>query len=170
MFLGPYLSLLILFNLLHPQASLQATNRVISPLPTIFHTPTPSPTMTPTPTSTPTPYPTATRVPTATPTPTPVRQINAGNYEQFFDQYSSQYGVDKNLLKKIAQCESGINPDSRTDLYGGMFQFATQTWISTRSDMGLDTNPDLRFSAEEAIKTAAFKISNGGANAWKNCL
>jgi hypothetical protein len=35
--------------------------------------------------------------------------------------------------------------------------------------MGLDTNPDLRKNAEEAIRTAAYKILNGGRGAWPNC-
>jgi hypothetical protein len=35
--------------------------------------------------------------------------------------------------------------------------------------MGLDANSDLRFNAEEAIKTAAFHISQGGQGAWPNC-
>jgi hypothetical protein len=35
--------------------------------------------------------------------------------------------------------------------------------------MGLDSNPDLRFNADESIKTAAFKIAHGGIGAWPNC-
>lgn len=127
----------------------------------------PSPTSTPTPTVTPTatPWPTSTPVPTNTPVPLP-----QSNFESLFDQYSNQYGVSKDQLKKIATCESGINPSSNSGPYAGMFQFAEQTWTSTRSAMGLDTNPELRYSAEEAIKTAAYKISQGGASAWANCI
>jgi hypothetical protein len=50
-----------------------------------------------------------------------------------------------------------------------MYQFSKETWMNTRSQMGQDNNPDLRFNAEEAIKTAAFKISRGGAGAWAVC-
>ncbi|HLL61034.1 MAG TPA: transglycosylase family protein [Candidatus Nitrosocosmicus sp.] len=125
------------------------------------------------PTLTPTPIPTKIVVPTTAPSviSTPiVQQLSAGEYESYFNQYSSQYGVDSNLLKKIAKCESGINPGAVNGIYGGMFQFAPQTWIGTRNQMGLDPNPDLRFGAREAIETAAFKISKGGASAWAACL
>jgi soluble lytic murein transglycosylase-like protein len=84
--------------------------------------------------------------------------------------YSDQYHVDENELKKIAQCESGFNPNSNNSgLYLGMFQFAASSWSSARSRMGLDPNPDLRTNAEESIKTAAYMIANGGINAWPNC-
>lgn len=89
--------------------------------------------------------------------------------ERWYNQYSHEYGVDKNLLVKIAQCESGQNPESVSGDYGGMFQYASQTWSSTRAEMGLDYSPDLRFNAEESIKTTAFKISRGGMGAWPNC-
>lgn len=89
--------------------------------------------------------------------------------EAVFSKYSSDYGVDKNLLKKIADCESHFHTSSVNGDYGGMFQFSSGTWTATRNQMGADTNPDLRFSGEEAIKTAAFKISRGGAGAWPAC-
>lgn len=54
-------------------------------------------------------------------------------------------------------------------MYVGMYQFAAQTWQSTRTAMGLDPNPELRMNAEESIKTAAYKIANGGIQAWPNC-
>ncbi len=139
-------------------------------IPSLTPTPTsmPTPTLTPTPTNTPTPTipptPTFTPIPTLTPTPMP-----ATDFEGYFDQYSAQYGVDKDQLKKIAYCESGGGTGARNGDYGGMFQFSAQTWQNTRSQMGADTNPDLRFGAKEAIETAAFKIARGGINAWRNC-
>lgn len=139
------------------------------PTPTLTITPSPTPTATPTPTNTPTP--TATPTPTSTPTPTPtVTPMPETEYESYFEQYSNQYGVDINKLKKIAYCESGVSSGAANGDYGGMFQFSTGTWISTRSQMGLDTNPDLRYGAKEAIETAAFKIAGGGEKAWHNCL
>jgi len=77
--------------------------------------------------------------------------------------------MDKELLKKIALCESGFNSNAGNGDYQGMFQFAASSWIGTRSEMGADTNTDLRNNAQEAIKTAAFKISRGGVNAWPSC-
>jgi soluble lytic murein transglycosylase-like protein len=74
------------------------------------------------------------------------------------------------MLVKIAVCESKLNPYARSLDYGGLYQFSTNTWINTRRTMNLDQNPDLRFNPEESIKTAAFKISTGGINAWQNCI
>lgn len=124
--------------------------------------------VTPTPTALPTIVPTAIPTPTATPQPQPAVAVPA-DLEPFFDKYSAEYSVDKEDLKRIAKCEAGFNPNADTGLYAGMYQFAAETWISTRSAMGLDTNPDLRKNAEESIKTAAFKIKNGGRGAWPNC-
>lgn len=91
------------------------------------------------------------------------------NLEEIFEKYARNLGVESNLLKKIAKCESGFNASSNGGVYGGMFQFSAGTWRSTRSEMGLDPNPDLRFDAEESIKTSAFKISRGGIGAWPVC-
>lgn len=130
-----------------------------TPLPTLTSTPTPTPTLTPTPTITPTP------TPTSTPTPMPVT-----SFETYFDQYSNQYQISKDLLKKIAFCESGAHPGAANGIYGGMYQFSEETWKSTRQMMGLDPDPNLRFGAKESIETAAFKISRNGTTAWSNCL
>ena len=35
--------------------------------------------------------------------------------------------------------------------------------------MNMDPNPELRFHPEEAIRTAAFKISTAGLAPWPNC-
>ena len=50
-----------------------------------------------------------------------------------------------------------------------MFQFSPNTWRANRELMGMDTNPDLRFNPEEAIRTAAFVLSTRGAGAWPHC-
>jgi len=86
-----------------------------------------------------------------------------------FSKYSQEYGVDQELLMRIARCESGFNPGAVNGFYGGLYQFTPQACASTRGAMGLDINPELRFNPEEAIKTAAFKIACGGINAWPNC-
>ena len=135
-----------------------------TPAPTLTPTSTPTPTPSPTPTITPSPTPSFTPTPTNTPTPMPVSP-----FENYFDEFSSKYQVDKDLLKKIAYCESGGHPGAANGEYGGMFQYSISTWQATRQLMGADTNPDLRFGAKEAIETSAFKISRGGVSAWKNC-
>ena len=91
------------------------------------------------------------------------------NLDSLFDKYGSEYGVLADSLKRIAKCESGFNNMARNGLYGGMFQFSPATWISNRKLMGLNSDINLRFNAEEAIRTAAFKISRDGMGAWPVC-
>ena len=128
-------------------------------------TPTPTPTNTPSPTATPIPP-----TPTETPTPTPIPVVMApANLEELFTKYSSEYSVDKELMKRIAYCESGLNPDTATNLYAGLYQFSESLWVSTRTLMGENSDPNLRFNAEESIRTAAFMISQNHLGIWPNC-
>jgi hypothetical protein len=99
--------------------------------------------------------------PPATPAPT--------DLNQWFEQYGQTYRVDPRTLQAIARCESGFNPGANNGPYGGLFQFHAGTWQTNRAAMGLDTNPQLRFQPEEAVKTAAFKISRDGTGAWPVC-
>ena len=143
------------------------------PVPTVTAEPQ-TPTTTPEPTKiiqvtiTPSAIPTTEPLPTATPIPQTAVAAPT-DLDSLFSKYADEYKVDKEDLKRIAKCEAGFNTNADTGLYAGMYQFAAATWISTRSAMGLDTNPDLRKNAEEAIRTAAYKISNGGRGAWPNC-
>lgn len=89
--------------------------------------------------------------------------------DSLIDKYASQHGVDPVVMKKIAFCESGKRPEAVNGPYAGIFQFVSSTWISNRRAMGEDPNPELRFNAEEAIKTAAFKMSRDGFGAWPVC-
>lgn len=137
-----------------------------SPTPTVTSTPTQTPTPSPSPTHTPTPKPTAT--PTNSPTPT-LPPVSSGELDSWFSKYSSLYSVDRQKLWDIAVCESNLNTNAKNGDYGGMYQFSSGTWVSTRTAMSEDTNADLRFNAKEAIKTAAFRISTLGPAAWPNC-
>ncbi|CAN5142203.1 hypothetical protein BH09PAT1_BH09PAT1_0120 [soil metagenome] len=146
-----------------------AKPRLVSPLPKIALKVTPQPTVTVTPSliSTPTPIPTATPTSLPTATPTPISTTN--DLGTLFDTYSQKYGVDKELLKKIALCESGFNTNASFINYKGLFQFSEESWRITRNMMGEDINIDLRTNPVEAIKTAAYKISQSGEAAWPNC-
>jgi hypothetical protein len=97
--------------------------------------------------------------------------LEASALDSLFDKYGQEYGVSASILKHIATCESGLRPEalSSNGLYGGLFQFVASTWSSNRGAIGLDPNPALRFNAEEAIRTAAYKISRGGIGAWPVC-
>lgn len=134
----------------------------------------PTPSTTPTPTLTPTPQPTliptTAPTPTVTPIPTPSpTSISPQDLEDLFTKYSNEFSIDKELLKKIAYCESKFNPQATWGPYAGLYQFSKQAWMSARTTMNMDTNPDLRFNPEEAVRTAAFKISRGELAAWPNC-
>jgi len=91
-------------------------------------------------------------------------------YEPFFTQYANTYGVDKNVLERLANCESHSNPEAVSGDYVGMFQFGSVTWQKYRGMMGMDTELYLRFSAEESIRTAAYAISVSGTGMWPRCL
>jgi soluble lytic murein transglycosylase-like protein len=85
------------------------------------------------------------------------------------ERFAGQYAVDVNVLRHIAVCESGFNPSAVNGLYAGLYQFNVTTWKNGRVLMGEDTNPDLRFNAEESIQTAAYLISQGKRYLWPNC-
>jgi len=133
----------------------------------------PTPIASLTPTTIPTNTPTLTIIePTATPTPQPTstQAISVPvDLESLFQRFSEEYHVDKEVLKRIANCESSFNTQATNGDYAGMYQFVSQSWITVRSEMGADTNPDLRTNAQESIKTAAFMIEKERQNAWPSC-
>lgn len=147
--------------------TLSSKNRtkILSPLPEKTYAQVREPTITPTLTHTPTPTPVP---PTPTRIPTPVIVVSA-NLDDLFTKYSNEYSVDKELLKRIAKCESGLNPNSSTSRYAGLYQFSEGLWVSTRTLMGHNSDSNLRFSPQEAIRTAAFMISQNHLGIWPNC-
>ena len=129
---------------------------------------TPSPTLEPTntPTPSPSPQPKADQPLADTPTQTP---ITSQQLDEWFTRYSNHFAIDRQKLWKVAVCESNLRSDARNGDYGGLFQFSTYTWNTTRRAMNMDPNPELRFNPEEAIRTAAFKMSTVGLSSWPNC-
>lgn len=85
------------------------------------------------------------------------------------EKYAAEYGVDKNMMIGIAKCESTFREDAVNGPYAGIYQFVSGTWISNRRAMGLDESLNLRYNAEESIRTAAFKMSRDGFGAWPVC-
>ncbi len=166
------LAILTSVNINDPKLSISSAV-LPSPSPTSTPTATPRPTVTPSPkpkpTLTPSPKPRPSATLTPFPTPTPIIATSQ-QLDSWFTHYSNQYSVDREKLWSIAVCESKLNANARNGDYAGMYQFSSNTWQSTRKAMNLDSNPELRFNPEEAIKTAAFKISAGGISSWKNCV
>jgi hypothetical protein len=141
-------------------------NPTPSPTPTVI--PFPTPTITPIPTKIPKPTATPTRKPTPTPTPKPT-PVTSEKINGFIDKYSSQYSVDPNKLRHIALCESGFNSSAVNGQYVGLFQFNSTTWINLRWEIQKDPNPNLRFSAEESVQTAAYALARGRSGIWPHC-
>jgi hypothetical protein len=98
-----------------------------------------------------------------------VQIIAPADIDEMVGRYSQEYGLDKNILISIIKCESGFNAGAVNGPYGGLFQFLASTWSSNRKAMGLDPDPSLRFDAEEAIRTAAYKMGRDGFGAWPAC-
>lgn len=138
------------------------------PSPTEFLLPTPTPL--PEPTMLPTAIPTS--KPTSTPTPTIIAQpqYTKEQIHGFIERFSAQYGVDVNVMRHIAACESGFNPSAINGPYAGLYQFGKSSWSANRILMGEDANFDLRYNAEEAAQTAAYILSVGKGWVWPNCL
>ena len=137
-----------------------------------LNSPTPSNTPTLIPTETPSPIPTKipTPAPTDIPTAVPTKIIIApSDLEPLFDEFSEKFGVDENLLKKIANCESHFNQGVWKEPYAGMYQFSESTWAKYRNLMGKDPNSNLRFGARESIETAAYVLSIGQSHIWPTC-
>lgn len=133
----------------------------------------PSPTLAPTLTPTPTPTPTTVPMPTVTVTPTPTAipqpKLTDEQVYQLIERFSGQYGVDANVLRHIARCESGFNLTAKNGVYSGLYQFSSGTWRKYRVMMGENPDSDLRNNGEEAIQTAAFALAQGHEYIWPNC-
>ncbi|MGA2910658.1 MAG: lytic transglycosylase domain-containing protein [Candidatus Microgenomates bacterium] len=156
---GEVLTLYIMHSNASPKKVLGETTVEVSPSPALMPTESPSPTPSPTPKPTPKP----------TPTPIPQPTFTSQQINGFIDQFSSQYEIDPNVVRHIALCESSFNAFARQGVYAGLFQFGPATWRSIRAEMGLSTNINLRYNAEEAVRTAAYAISLGERFKWPNC-
>jgi hypothetical protein len=122
----------------------------------------------------PTPKESFTRTPTKVLiTQTPIPKIDVASSQEingFIDLFAGQYGVNSNVLRHIAICESGFNPIATNGPYVGLYQFSAGTWNTYREKLGGNKNPDLRINAEEAVQTAAYIVSIGKSSIWPNCL
>lgn len=82
---------------------------------------------------------------------------------------SSEYNIDKELLLRIAKCESNYNPyikNSSSSAYG-VFQFLTSTWESQLKKYNLDYSRD---SLVGQIDLPARILRDGGISHWKESI
>ncbi len=139
-----------------------------SPIEAITPTPKTTPSSAPSPSpkvSSPEPKMTESPNPLPASTPASSSEVNA-----FIDRFAAQYGVDTNVLRYIAICESGFRSNAENAGYAGLYQFGSTTWKNLRAEIGEDTNPDLRYSAEESVQTASYALSKGKNGIWPNCI
>jgi len=145
-------------------------NPAVTITPTAAVSPTAEPTSSPTPTKKPKSKPKLrpTAVPSPTPKPTP--KYTSEQIYRLIDKFAGQYGVDANLLRHIAVCESGFDPEATNLSYAGLFQFSPNTWEKYRKVLGAATDPELRLDAQEAVQTAAYVLSVNQTYIWPNCM
>lgn len=106
-------------------------------------------------------------IPVAKPVAHPIPTYS--ELEVLVTKYAAEYGANKDIMLFLMRCESGNNPSALNGPFAGLYQFMSSTWISNRNAMGLNPDPGLRFNAEEAIKTAAYKMGRDGYGAWPAC-
>lgn len=95
---------------------------------------------------------------------TPVDQEDIATVRGYIQEYAAEFGVDPNLLDRIARCESGYrsNARNRNSTASGVFQFIRGTWNTTiEGQAGMSP-----FDARANVRAAARKISEGGLRAW----
>jgi len=162
----------LIFSLVGKKSEVLSFDIEATPVPTLLqiptNTPSPIPTRTPLPTSLPTSIPLPTKVPTPTSIPQP--QYTSEQIHGFIERFSAQYGVDANIMRHIAVCESGFNASAVNGPYAGLYQYGKTSWTTNRVIMGEDPEPTLRFNAEEAAQTAAYMVSIGKGWVWPNCF
>ena len=76
---------------------------------------------------------------------------------------AATYGVPVARLRRVAMCESTLNPNARNGRYLGLFQFGTPLW---------NTTPYRRFARTDpyaAAGAAAWAFKRGMARHWPIC-
>jgi soluble lytic murein transglycosylase-like protein len=76
---------------------------------------------------------------------------------------AATYGVPVTKLRRVARCESTLDPNARNGRYLGLFQFGTPLWSTT---------PYRRFSRTDpyaAAAAAAWAFKRGMARHWPVC-
>ena len=100
--------------------------------------------------------------PTIAPQPRHVSQpqYTEEELDAMMKRFEGQFALEKDVLKNIAKCVSDYNPNLFDDSRIGLFQFQEPTWIELREKLGEETDPNLRFFAEEATQTAGYVLAN----------
>jgi len=154
------------------------TTTTIAPTTTVAPTttePPPPPTTTtapPPPTTTtapPPPPPTTVAPPTTEAPPAPVA-APAGSIEQIIYAAAAEFGVDGNLMLRIARCESNLTPSAVNSSSGalGLFQHMPQYWGGRASALGYGYDAWSDPTANSRV--SAVLMRDGGPGHWRACL
>jgi len=88
---------------------------------------------------------------------------DVGSVDHALTIAATTYGVPLERLRRVATCESTLNPEATNGPYVGLFQFGTPLWNSTPYGDMSRTDP---YAASLA---AAKTFSEGGASHWPVC-
>lgn len=88
--------------------------------------------------------------------------LPSGAVTQIIEAAAVANSVDPGWMVRIAQCESGLNPNSN-GTFKGLFQFVPSTFVSN----GGNANAILDASAQANV--AAKMLAHGGAHSWPVC-
>ncbi len=86
-----------------------------------------------------------------------------GSVDHALQIAAATYGVSESRLRKVATCESTLNPEATNGPYVGLFQFGTPLWNATPYGDMSRTDP------YAAALAAAKTFSEGGASHWPVC-
>jgi hypothetical protein len=93
-----------------------------------------------------------------------------GSVEQIIEETAKQHGFnDVELLKRIAKCESSLNPQAKNENSTalGTFQYLSGTWQEGCKKTGnTDWTLDDRMDVEKATRMAIWHISTGHLSKW----
>lgn len=76
---------------------------------------------------------------------------------------AATYGVSASRLRRVATCESTLNPNAKNGRYLGLFQFGTPLWRATPYRSFSRTDP------YAAAAAAAWAFKRGMARHWPIC-
>ena len=76
---------------------------------------------------------------------------------------AATYGVSEDKLRRVAKCESTLNPKARNGQYVGLFQFGMPLWRATPYGKFSRTDP------HAAALAAAWAFSKGMSRHWPVC-
>ncbi|HEY8489967.1 MAG TPA: LysM peptidoglycan-binding domain-containing protein [Dehalococcoidia bacterium] len=104
--------------------------------------------------------------PAPRPAPAPA-YTGGGDIVSIIHAAAARYGVDGNWMVRIAQCESGLNPNAvgGGGRYHGLFQFYMPTYNNTPPGRAGRSVYDPAANAE----AAAWLMVNGGPQNWPVC-